>query len=465
MKCASSMLLCAGLILTGAVCAQEGVSVAQQGLTATSADQVLRDAEGLVKAGKAAEAYALLLPLEFDRAGETRFDYLLGIAALESGKPDKATLALERALTVDAGFTAARLEMARAYYQLGDLPRAQSEFNITLQQNPAPATRSLIQKYLDEIALQSSGKRTRVSAYVQAGVGRDTNVNNSTSQTQILVPFAGNAPASLDPTNVKSADNYYGAAAGAEVIHSLNHDWSVYAGGDVSQRGFNKQTRFDALSVNGRAGVLLGTESSRLRVGLSAGQYNLGRTRNRDVVGAEGEWRYVLNAGNQMSVFGQATQYRYAEPAMKLNDFNQHVIGAGWLHAYADGRSTMTASLYHGTENDASKLVNPATLTAGRTDGGKRFNGVRIGGQTPYDDNIMLTVSAGGQSGSYANRNPYFLVQRADRQLDLTVGANWNIAPLWSLRPQLAYVRNNSNIVIYRYNRVDAALMLRRDFK
>ena len=56
-------------------------------------DQLLRHADELIQSGKPADAYALLEPLEFKRAGEVRFDYLLGIAALDSGKSDKATLA------------------------------------------------------------------------------------------------------------------------------------------------------------------------------------------------------------------------------------------------------------------------------------------------------------------------------------------------------------------------------------
>src|SRR3989338_4003069 len=64
-------------------------------------EEVLRDAEALVKAGKPAAAYALLAPLEAARSGEARFDYLLGVAALDSGKPDKAVLAFKRVLATN----------------------------------------------------------------------------------------------------------------------------------------------------------------------------------------------------------------------------------------------------------------------------------------------------------------------------------------------------------------------------
>ena len=36
---------------------------------------------------------------------------------------------------------------------------------------------------------------------------------------------------------------------------------------------------------------------------------------------------------------------------------------------------------------------------------------------------------------------------------------------LWTLRPQVSYLRNSSNIVIYQHDRTDVSITLRRDFK
>ncbi len=466
-------ILAAGLcavMMAGAGYAQEPVTqdaVSPQMPSAQAArEQVLRDAEALMRAGKPAEAYTLLEPLEFERSGEVRFDYLLGIAALDSGKPDKATLAFERVLAVNPNYTAARLDMARAYYQLGDTARAQSEFKITLNQNPSEAARATIRKYLDEIeARQTAQQTTRYSGYIEGSMGRDTNVNDSTDQAQIAIPSAGNVLASLNPTNVKIADNYYRAAAGGEVIHSLDADWGVYAGADLSQRGNQSQKAYDELGVNGRTGVLYGADADRFRAGLSAAQYTLGNVRNRNVAGIDGEYRHIWSPSNQLNVFGQVTSYRFADPVMQPNDFNQQVLGTGWLHAFADGRSSVTASVYHGAQQDVSNLITPATPTGGRTDGASTFNGARFGGQAAYGDRTTLFANAGGQAANYGRLNPFFLQQRADKQYDLTLGSIWRWDKLWSVRPQLTYMRNSSNIVIYSYNLADFSLTLRRDFK
>ena len=118
---------------------------------ALAADLNLEQAETLMREGKAAEAYALLQPFEFEQSGNIKFDYLLGIAALDSGKADKATLAFERVLALDPNFAGARIDMARAYFQLGDMTRAKTEFESVLTQNPPPAAKATIYKYLVDI--------------------------------------------------------------------------------------------------------------------------------------------------------------------------------------------------------------------------------------------------------------------------------------------------------------------------
>lgn len=118
-------------------------------------EKPLRDAEMLLQNGRVEAGYALLAALEKERAGEVRFDYLLGIAALDSNRPDQAVAALLRVLAAKPDYTGARLELARSYYQLGDLPRAKIEFETGLAQNPSEAAQVAIRKYLEIIHARS----------------------------------------------------------------------------------------------------------------------------------------------------------------------------------------------------------------------------------------------------------------------------------------------------------------------
>ncbi len=444
--------------------AQKLPTVAQNQNINGAYEKILIGAEALIKSGKPADAYSLLEPLEFEHSGEERFDYLIGIAALDSGKPDKATLAFERVLTVNPDSAAARLDMARAYYQLGDLPRAKTEFATALKQNPSAVARANIEKYLDEIAAQEAGKNTRITGYIAGTVGRDSNVNNSTNQSQIFVDVIP-ANVTLDPSNVKVADSYYGLAAGVEVTYRLNAKWGLYAGADLRQRSNNTQKSFDTLNMDARFGVMFGAKANHLRIGVLGGQYNLDNSRNSDTTGLNVEWSHVFSPSNQLKIFGQSAQYRFADVVMQVNDYDLLVVGGGWLHVLAEGKSTLSASLYSGTEKDVSTIVSVPLPNGGRIDGAKRFSGLRVGGQTASGDKVTLFVNAGEQTGDYDKVNYYFQRQRSDRLYDLAIGANWRCNKLWTLRPQLNYTKNTSNIIIYSYDRMDVSLTIRRDFR
>jgi hypothetical protein len=425
---------------------------------ALAADPDLAKAEALMKEGKAAEAYSLLEPFEFEQSGNVQFDYLLGIAALDSGKADKATIAFERVLAVDPNYAGARIDMARAYFQLGDMTRAKNEFETVLTQNPPLAAKATIDKYLVAIEKQESAKQTKVTGYVEASVGRDSNVNYSTSQNQIAVPALGNLVFTLNPNNVKLPDSYFGSALGGEISHQFSPKFGLYAGADVRARDNNTRNAFNSVSLDGRAGVAVGEGVNVVRLGLLAGKFDLNGRNNRDTNGLSGEWRHQINTANQLTTFGQYARYRF-EPTISVNDFDQSTYGANWLHILSDGKGLTSVTLLAG--DDRAPL---------RADGGKNFTGVRLGGQVQLSEKVELFAGIGAQFSKYQAANAAFSsptesLTRDDKQYDANIGLNWHLDKLWTIRPQISYLRNDSNIVIYKFDRSDVSITLRRDFK
>lgn len=425
---------------------------------ALAAGPDLDQADALMKQGKAAEAYALLAPFEFEQSGNIKFDYLLGIAALDSGKPDKATLAFERVLAVDPNFAGARVDMGRAYFQLGDYTRAKTEFEAVLTQNPPPAAKATVDNYLAAIEKQESAKKTRTTGYIEAVAGHDSNVNFATSQNQIAVPALGNLIFTLNAAAVKAPDDYLGYAFGGEVNHQINPGLSVYAGADVRSRSNNTLDRFDSTSFDARAGIAVGESANVFRFGVVGGRYELDGKGNRDSEGVSAEWRHLIDTANQFSAFAQYSRYRF-EPTIGVNNFDQTVGGVNWLQIVNDGKGMIATTLLTGTER--------APL---RADGGKRFSGLRVGGQMQIGEKTELFAGLGMQYSKYelvnaAFSSPALAVTRDDKQFDANVGLNWHLDKAWTLRPQISYLRNNSNIIIYKHDRTDVSVTIRRDFK
>lgn len=439
-------------------------------------EKLLSDADALIKSGKPADAYILLEPMEFERSGEVRFDYLLGIAALDSGKPDKATLAFERVLAVDPNFAGARLDMARAYYQLGDLQRAETEFNAVLKQNPPEAARAVIQKYLDAIKAYEQAKQTRITGYVEGVVGHDSNIASSSTQTFTFAPtspWTGLFPGNQLPPGAKLAGAYEGVNAGGEINHSLNANWALYAGADLHQHGNMAQKDYDYLSTDGRVGVMYGEEKNVYKLFLTGGQSYTANSMRRDSVGANAEWQHTLNASNQVSAFGQFGRNRAVgfPPTSPTTDAriegntDQVIIGGGGVHIFADNKSALFGSVYFGKEIDVAPVISAGLPNGGRADGKKRFEGFRVGGQVGITEQSEVVASIGWQNAVYGNLNNLIMDRRSETTADLSLGLNWHIDKLWTVKPQIAMSKKISNLAIYSSDRADVSLTIRRDFK
>jgi len=425
-----------------------------------AAETGLSKAEALIKAGKLSAAYDVLAAMAFAHAGEVNFDYLLGVTALEVGKPDRATLAFERVLAVDPNFAGARVDMGRAYFALGDYSRARAELRIAAAQNPPPAAKKVIQDYLAEIERRLN-PATTFAGYLEGTLGYDDNVNNSANTSKIYVPLFG-VNMTLSPTNVKSRDNYLSVGGGGELTHPLRRGLSLFVGADGKKRVNFFKDQFNTGAMDGRIGLNIGEGRNVVRVAVQKSLFYLDDKFNRETTGFVGEWRHGLNAANQLSVYGQYSMLRYGHDKsgadLSDNDVNLNLGGVGWLHAIGgNGKAIVFASLYAGVEKTTGPIDRP--------DGDQRFRGVRLGGQDALNGRWAIFVFGGVKAGNYMRRNAVFLDWRHDDQYDVTVGANWRPARHWTVRPQASYTRNDSNFALNDYDRTDVSVTVRRDFK
>lgn len=434
------------LALCIVLAAPGGAAIAQQA-------EIAR-AQQLLNQNKPAEAYEYLLPFEDRYAGNVDFDYLLGISALDSGKSDKATLAFERVLAVNPNFAGARLDMARAYFQLGDADRAKAEFLTVRELNPPAQAQGVIAQYLDAIDKIERAKKRSLRSYVEFQVGRDTNVNNSGTASTVSVPALGGLIFTLSPTNIKRPDSFKAVGAGAEFNYQFRPNLGAYAGADFRQRANFTQDTFDNASYDSRAGVSIGEAANQLRITGQSGRYTLDNDLSRRSEGMSGEWKYTINPANQLNAFSQFARNRFTAVANQVNNFNASTSGLGYVRVIGDGQAVLLVNYLFGKERDPNV----------RADGAKRVQGFRIGGQYMFRENIDFFAVGTVQRMHYERQNATFLAFRNDETSDLVVGMNWRFMKNWSLKPQWLYSKNVSSIPIYGYERNEVSVTVRRDF-
>lgn len=419
------------------------------------ADADLNSARALLGEGRASEAYDRLAPLEFDRSGDSDFDYVFGLAALASGRPGLATLAFERVIAVDPNYAAAHLDMGRAYYALGDLDRAEQSLGFARSLNAPPEALATINNYEKAIAARRDPKRLRLTGYIELTSGTDTNVNQATSMSSVDIPAFGGSYA-LGSSSLAQRDEYGAVTAGGEAQLALDEKTAVYAGGDLQLRDYLKQNGYDIGSIDVRAGMVFTEGKSFYRIGAGYNDYRLASDRYRGVATALGEWRYAFDQSTAASLSAQYNEIRYVTADQRGNDVNVVMIGAGLSHLIPATRPvTAFVGAFAGQEREERE----------RTDGNRALGGIRVGASIAAHDSLDVFASAAAQVGLYSRYSSLFLVRRRDAQYDLGLGATWRFAPLWSIRPQASLTRNDSNVAIYDTARYDVSLSLRRDFR
>jgi outer membrane protein len=411
--------------------------------------------EAMVKRGEFTQAYALLAPHEVKYAGDADFDYLFGLAALESGHPQRARAALERLLLANPDLTGARLNLARAYAALGDKARARSEFQAVLATNPPQATRDAVARYLATLDKAENEPRNQVAGYLEGTVGRDSNINLATASDQVFVPLFG-INFTLPPASVALRSDYAGINGGVAVEHPLNDRLTAFGILGAKLRDNASTSIYNSQEGEARAGLQYALGAQSLKVGLIGDRYNLDHQGYRTIAGYLGEWRLQADARNQVSVFAQDCRIHYLQEAVASFSGEQTLAGAGWLKSFDDAsRSYLFAGAYGGRDR----------ATQQRDDGDKVILGLRLAAQLAAGGSGEWFAYGSATSGRYGDMNPNFLVTRVDKQYDAGFGYSWRFAPDWSLRPQLAYTRNDSNIELYAYNRYDLSITLHRDFR
>ena len=111
-------------------------------------------------------------------AGEPSFDFLYGLAALESAHPQEATFAFERVLINQPNNLRARLELGRAHLEMKDYSAARAEFDEVLQHDIPADTRGKVRRYIAYIDGQIATPQPEFNAYVSLEGGVDPNRSN-----------------------------------------------------------------------------------------------------------------------------------------------------------------------------------------------------------------------------------------------------------------------------------------------
>jgi outer membrane protein len=422
--------------------------------TGFAQDATLQNAQNLLTAKQAAQAYQLLSPLESSRAGQPQFDYLLGVAALDSGRVTQAIFALERVLAVQPGNSLARAELARAYLLAGEADTARSQL-IQVQAAPdvPPEARASVQRLLSSIDAGQASKPLRF--YVEAALGHDSNLSGGPNITSFAVPgFA--FPFLLGAASQERGDNVLQLGAGLAYTHALGASTELNAQLHARATRPFKEDTLDTSSVDGSVGIAHKTDATRYSLSLQLANLNFDGDTYRKTTGLTAQAIHQVSASSQLMGFVQLANLDY--PSQALRDARRTVFGGAW------GTSLSPAtSAYVGLALGGEK----ASQAAG-AEFGYKLRGLRAGGEHVLSPQMRVFANLGLEWRKHRANDTVFLSPRSDRQLDLSLGLHYQLAPTsygqWRITPQLNWTDRDSNFVVYEMRRTQLSVTARLDF-
>jgi len=414
-------------------------------------DALTDRAAALLKRGDAKAAYELLLPLEPQRAGDPQYDYLLGIAALDSGDPERAVFALERVLAQQPDNALARAEIARAFYAMGEREAARREFEAVRKYAIPEEAKATVDRFLSAIA---AAEGTRIDGFIELSGGYDSNVASATATSNIAIPAFGGGAFTLDPTLTQRGDQFLNVAGGVNFTRKLGQPWALVGGLAASLRMNTDATQFDTSTVDGTAGIRYARGLNAFTLGAQAQYFAVAQARYRDVTGAIAQWQHSFDEQTQATLYGQFAQLRYE--SQPVRDADRSIVGVAFGHAFSGTYSPVIFGSVYGGQEEALDPLNPHL--------GHKPVGVRLGGQLRLGGGWSTYGSVSYEQRKYGGPEPLFLVEREDKQTDAVLGLSYLWRPGTTVLAQVAYTDNRSNVPLNDFDRTVSSVSLRFNF-
>ncbi|MEE8427304.1 MAG: tetratricopeptide repeat protein [Woeseiaceae bacterium] len=420
-------------------------ATAQQTIQVASSTEVralLRQAESLLATNNSQIAYELLLAQEAEMSGLAYFDYLLGVAALDTLRFDEAILSLQRSVSTAPQFSGARMELARAHFEAGEPDMARPMLVTLLTEDPPPGVRDVLDQYIAAIDAKSKKSKSRFKPYVELTVGHDDNANASTDDQQFL-------GFTLSPENLETDSYFYEAGAGFDWTTQRSARLAWQLGARVGYRKNPDAPFVDSTVLGGGGGLLW-------RRGAIFGRAQLdGYRSTRDGESNESYQGVNLQIGRHLSELWdlsfslRAGALRH-DDAIEILDVDRILYRLGTGYRFRS-RGRIGIEVIGGSDN-ATQNNSPY--------GNSRF-GARLSMNAPLGESSYVFISVGSLTSNFDSL--FFGVPREDTQLTSVLQFEFRdvLTDGLTITPRVRYIHNASNVSLYDYDRTEIGLLLR----
>lgn len=411
-------------------------------------EQLLIAAQGMINSGKPLDALDVLAPFEFEYAGEKEYDYLFGLSLLDSGQPGQSVFAFQRVLAVDPNFAGARMELARAYFDMSEYELSRAEFTTLQSLSPPANVQSTIDKYLAAIRNRTLRDKKGFSGYVQLGAGNDSNANSAPAVDSFL-------GFNLADESRETESAVISTIGGLSYNLPVNYFRTYFVSSNINHRSNGDATFSNTLSFDISAGIRQSfKDGDSTTFSVQTYSTEVDGSSNNKGYNLNGQYNLSLSSSNQLGVFARIGEIDYVD-TFDIKDASQVVAGISWIHVLGlSSRPSLITTLIAG-EDDPDISTSPYA---------RSFNGVRFTAAAAMTHQLNLFASIGATTSSYDGLFFGLPDEREDDFNQVTLGMNWRFNKNWSFKALLNQTENASNIEIFDYDKTELMLIARSDF-
>ncbi len=410
--------------------------------------QLLVAAQGMINGGKPLDALDLLTPYEFEYAGEKEYDYLLGLSLLDSGQSGQSVFAFQRVLAIDPNFAGARMELARAYFDMSEFELSRAEFTTLQTLSPPASVQSTIDKYLAAIRNRTLRNKRGFRGYVQLGAGNDSNANSAPAVDSFL-------GFNLADESRETESSVISTVGGLSYDLPVNYYRTFFVRSNINHRSNGDATFSNTLSFDISGGIRQAfKDGDSTTLSLQTYSTDVDGESNNKGHNLNGQYNLSFSSSDQLGIFARIGAIDYVK-AFDIKDASQFVGGVSWIHILGfSSRPSLITTLITG-EDDPDSSLSPYS---------RSFSGLRVTAAAALTHQLNLFASIGSTSSNYDGKFFGLPQDREDDFSQITLGMNWRFNKNWSFKALLNQTENVSSIDIFDYDKTELMLIARSDF-
>lgn len=258
-------------------------------------ENALEDAMTHIQSSQYLEAYEILAPFETSASNDPRYNYLLGLTALKTGRHSLAVNAFERTLLLQPYNAGAHLDLAISLVKLKNYQKAQETLSKLKNNFVVPKEISKVIRNLENNIYQSLNRSTYKAYSVHLEAGHASNVNSGTDN-QLIELDLGSGPVLLPISNnsLSQPDTFLATGVNGTYIKTLNNYRLKFISA-IQRKDYTSLNEFDSLNVVFGASFGLSNKENSIESGLFFSNVWLNSNQYQKIASSITSYSYQLN--------------------------------------------------------------------------------------------------------------------------------------------------------------------------